>query len=133
MALGARVMLNWAIPCGHCFQCKRGAENICEQRGTVPDERFHYRKGALNTSFSLGTMATHTVVPAAAVIPIPDSVPFPVAAVLGCGVMTGFGSVVNAAQFAPGSSAVVLGCGGVGLSAIQGARYRGAAKSSPLT
>lgn len=125
---GARVMLNWAIPCGQCFQCERGAENICEQRGTVPDQRFCYGKGPLNTSFSLGTMATHAIVPAAAVVPIPDGVPFPVAAILGCGVMTGFGSVVNAAQLAQGSSAVVLGCGGVGLSAIQGARYRGAAK-----
>jgi len=123
LAPGARVMLNWAIPCGACFQCQRGAENICEQRGTVPDERFRFRKGTLNASFSLGTMATHAIVPAAAVVPIPNQISFPVGAILGCGVMTGFGSVVNAAKLVPDSSAVVLGCGGVGLSAIQGARF----------
>lgn len=128
LAAGTRIMLNWAIPCGKCFQCQRGAENICEHRGTVPDERFHYSKGSLNASFGLGTMATQAMVPAAAVVPIPDVVPFPVAAILGCGVMTGFGSAVNAAQVAAGSSAVVLGCGGVGLSVIQGAGYRKAAK-----
>lgn len=125
---GDRVMLNWAIPCGQCFQCQRGAENICEQRGTVPDERFRYGKGSLNASFGLGTMATHATVPAAAVVLLPDAVPFPVAAIMGCGVMTGFGSAVNAAQVARGGSVVVLGCGGVGLSVIQGARYREAAK-----
>ena len=125
---GDRVLLNWAIPCGVCFQCSRGAENICEQRGAVPDERFHAPSGALNASFSLGTMATHAVVPAAALVHIPDALPFACAAILGCGVMTGFGSVVNAAQVVPGSSVVVLGCGGVGLSAIQGALYAGAAQ-----
>ena len=125
---GDRVLLNWAIPCGVCFQCSRGAENICEQRGTVPDQRFHHPAGALNASFSLGTMATHAVVPAAALVKIPDALPFASAAILGCGVMTGFGSVVNSARLTAGSSAVVLGCGGVGLSAIQGALHAGAAR-----
>lgn len=125
---GDRVALNWAIPCGQCFQCRRGAENICENRGRVPEERFGYRKGSLSASFGLGTMATHVLVPAAAALPLPDSLPFPVAAIMGCGVMTGFGSAVNAAQVVPMSSVVVLGCGGVGLSVIQGARYREAAK-----
>jgi S-(hydroxymethyl)glutathione dehydrogenase/alcohol dehydrogenase len=120
---GDRVMLNWAIPCGVCFQCARGAENICEDRGTVPDDRFVYPGGPLNASFSLGTMATHAIVPVAAVIPIPDDLPFEVGAILGCGVMTGFGSVVNAGRVAKGSSVAVLGCGGVGLSAILGAVY----------
>ena len=60
-------MLNWAIPCGKCFQCRLGKENICENRGTVPDERFHYHRGSLNASFGLGTMATHAMVPETAV------------------------------------------------------------------
>lgn len=126
--VGDRVVLNWAIPCGQCFQCRRGAENICESPGRVPEERFRYRNGPLNASFGLGTMATHALVPAAATVPLPDSVPFSVAAIMGCGVMTGFGSAVNAAQVERMSSVVVLGCGGVGLSVIQGARYREAAK-----
>lgn len=125
---GDRVMLNWAIPCGHCFQCERGKENICEQRGTVPDDRFHAEAGVLNASFSLGTMATHAIVPEAAILKLPDAVPFDVAAIMGCAVMTGFGSAVNAAQVVPGSSVVVLGCGGVGLSTILGALYSRAAR-----
>ena len=120
---GDRVMLHWAIPCGVCFQCERGKENICEDRGTVPDERFRSSGGALNASFSLGTMATHALVPQAAVLPLPAAVPYEVAAIMGCAVMTGFGSVVNAAKVTPGSTVVVLGCGGVGLSAILGALY----------
>lgn len=152
---GDRVLLNWAIPCGTCFQCALGHENICEDRGTVPDARFHRSPtasaipfhpsppahrasarstgsagpGGFNASFSLGTMATHAVVPQAAVLPLPAEVPFEIGAILGCAVMTGFGSAVNAARVQPGSSVVVLGCGGVGLSTILGARYAGAART----
>lgn len=146
---GDRVMLNWAIPCGHCFQCERGKENICERRGRVPDERYHRiatqaaasdpllssacntggaGQGRFNASFSLGTMATHAIVPQAAVLPLAADVPFEVGAILGCAVMTGFGSAVNAARVEPGSTVVVLGCGGVGLSALLGARYSRAAR-----
>jgi S-(hydroxymethyl)glutathione dehydrogenase/alcohol dehydrogenase len=123
-ASGDRVMLNWAVPCGVCFQCQRGKESICEERGNVPDERFHCARGPLNASFHLGTMATHAMVPEAALVKLDPGVPFPVAAIMGCAVMTGFGSAVNVAQVAEGSSVVVLGCGGVGLSTILGARYR---------
>ncbi|WP_348268831.1 alcohol dehydrogenase catalytic domain-containing protein [Edaphobacter paludis] len=125
---GDRIMLNWAIPCGVCFQCKRCNENICENRGTVPDERYHHDRGPLNASFNLGTMATHAIVPEAAVLKLPSGVPYEVAAIMGCAVMTGFGSAVNAAQVAEGSTVVVLGCGGVGLSTILGALYRKAAR-----
>lgn len=125
---GDRVMLNWAIPCGVCFQCVRGKENICEDRGSVPDARFHHVDGPLNASFSLGTMATYAVVPEAAVLPLDDAVPYEVAAIMGCAVMTGFGSAVNAARVEPGSTVVVLGCGGVGLSTMLGALYCGAAR-----
>ncbi len=125
---GDRVMLNWAIPCGVCFQCARGKENICEDRGTVPDGRFHHRAGPIDASFSLGTMATHAVVPEAAVLPLPEAVPYEVGAIMGCAVMTGFGSAVNAAEVTEGSTVVVLGCGGVGLSTMLGALYRKAAR-----
>jgi S-(hydroxymethyl)glutathione dehydrogenase / alcohol dehydrogenase len=118
---GDRVLLNWAIPCGDCFQCRRGAENICERKPTVPSERFEYRGQPIGTSFHLGTMASHAVVPRQAVVKMDVEIPFPSAAILGCGVMTGFGSVVNAAKVEKGSSVVVLGVGGVGLSVVQGA------------
>jgi S-(hydroxymethyl)glutathione dehydrogenase/alcohol dehydrogenase len=114
---GDRVLLNWAIPCGQCFQCKRGSENICESKPTVPDERYG---GRTNASFHLGTMSTHAVVPSQAVVPLSVEIDFPQAAILGCGVMTGFGSVTNVAKVPAGSSIVVLGCGAVGLSVIQG-------------
>ncbi len=146
---GDRVLLNWAIPCGVCFQCERGNESICEDRGTVPDARYQQPgysspggsderasarntgaagPGGLNASFSLGTMATHAVVPQAAVLPLPADVSFEIGAIFGCAVMTGFGSAVNAARVASGSTVVVLGCGGVGLSTILGARYCNAAR-----
>src|SRR5581483_9125496 len=118
---GDAVVLNWAIPCGECFQCRAGRENICDQRPHVPHSRRGWNGRPLHPSFGLGTMATHTVVPKQAVVKIDVEIPFPSAAILGCGVMTGFGSVTNAAKVQPGSSVVVLGTGGVGLSVIQGA------------
>jgi S-(hydroxymethyl)glutathione dehydrogenase / alcohol dehydrogenase len=125
---GDRVLLNWAIPCGDCFQCRRGAENICEDRPRVPDERFDYKGLKINADFGLGTMATHTVVPSQAAVKVEVEIPFASASILGCGVMTGFGSVVNAAKVQRGSSVAVLGTGGVGLSVIQGAVHACAEK-----
>jgi S-(hydroxymethyl)glutathione dehydrogenase / alcohol dehydrogenase len=122
---GDRVLLNWAIPCGQCFQCRRGAENICEEKPAVPDARSG---GSLNSSFHLGTMSTHAIVPSQAVVPIHVSIPFPQASILGCCIMTGFGSVTNVARVQEGDSVVVLGCGGVGLSVIMGAVHAHAAK-----
>ena len=75
-----------------------------------------------------GTFAEETVVPAEAVIKISKDIPFDVAALIGCGVMTGVGASLNTAQIKPGSSVVVFGCGGVGISVIQGARIAGAAE-----
>lgn len=128
VSIGDKVLLNWAIPCGKCFQCVRGAENICEQKPMVPKERFLHRGNPLGTSFGLGTMATHTVVPKEAVVKINADISFASASILGCGVMTGFGSVMNAAKVEKGSSVVVLGTGGVGLSVIQAAVIAAAAK-----
>jgi S-(hydroxymethyl)glutathione dehydrogenase/alcohol dehydrogenase len=128
VASGDHVLLNWAIPCGDCFQCRRGAENICENKPTVPDERFNYQGQFINTSFNLGTMSTHTVVPKQAVVRMDAEIPFTSACIMGCGVMTGWGSVVNAARVEKGSSVVVLGTGGVGLSVIQGAVHACAQK-----
>ena len=124
---GDPVLLNWAIPCGECFQCRAGRENICAARPHVPHERRSWNGRPLYPSFGIGTMASHTVVPKQAVVKIGVEIPFPSAALLGCGVMTGFGSVTNAAKVKPGSSVVVLGTGGVGLSCIQGAVHACAA------
>lgn len=73
-------------------------------------------------------MSTTTVVRKEAVVPLPAEIPYTSACILGCAVMTGYGSVVNAARVRPGSTVAVIGCGGVGLNVIQGARIAGAAR-----
>ncbi len=125
---GDRVLLNWAIPCGECFQCQRGAQNLCENPPHVPPERFKWKWKGVPTAFRLGTMSTLTVVPRQAAVKINVEIPFASACILGCGVMTGFGSVHNVAKVPKGASVAVLGTGGVGLSVIQGARIAGAAR-----
>jgi S-(hydroxymethyl)glutathione dehydrogenase/alcohol dehydrogenase len=123
---GDRVLLNWAMPCGNCFACRGGLRNVCENKPTVPNERFIYKGQGITTAFGLGTMSTHTVVPEAAVIPLDVAMPFTSACTLGCCVMTGYGSVVNVAKVEAGTSLVVLGAGAVGICVIQAARIAGA-------
>jgi Zn-dependent alcohol dehydrogenase len=135
---GDAVVLNWAIPCGECFQCKRGDSVLCEDsKPAYVMERSNghaHAKGTtwnthpLERSFNLGTLSSLTLVRAAAVTPLPKGVPFTSACIVGCGVMTGFGSAVNVAKITSGSSVAVLGCGGVGLNVIQGCRICGAEK-----
>jgi S-(hydroxymethyl)glutathione dehydrogenase/alcohol dehydrogenase len=135
---GYAVVLNWAVPCGKCFQCQRGEAVLCEDsKPAYVMERSNAHahaegttwKGApVERSFNLGTLSTHALVRAAAVTPLPSTVPFASACIVGCGVMTGFGSAVNVAKVAPDSSVAVIGCGGVGLNIIQGARVCKAGK-----
>lgn len=135
---GDRVLLNWAIPCHDCFQCQHGRHSLCEtsrpayvlerSKGAAHAEGTQWRSRPIDRSFNLGTLSGLTLVRREAVTPLPDQVPFPSAAIVGCGVMTGYGSVVNTAKVQPGTNVVVLGVGGVGLNAIQGARIAGAAK-----
>lgn len=123
---GDPVLLNWAISCGMCFQCLRGNTSLCERDGHAHKAGTMWRGQPIERSFSIGTMSTHTLVRKEAVIKIDVDVSFPSAAIVGCGVMTGYGSAVKAANVEPGSSVAVLGCGGVGLNVIQGARIAGA-------
>jgi Zn-dependent alcohol dehydrogenase len=125
---GDRVILNWAVPCGVCYQCVNGRQSICQDRRGVPPERSRHKGAGLWRSFNIGTMSSATLVSKQAVSKIPDDVSFPVAAITGCGVMTGYGSAVNIAKVGAGSAVVVIGCGGVGLNVIQGARISGALK-----
>ena len=136
VAPGDRVVLNWCIPCGECFQCRRGDTVLCEtsrpahvmepSRGHAHAEGTRWRGRPIDRSFNLGTLSGLALVRKEAVTPIPEAVPFAVAAIAGCGVMTGFGSVVNVARVQDGDSVVVLGCGGVGLNVVQAARIAGA-------
>ncbi|SET38012.1 Zn-dependent alcohol dehydrogenase [Thalassotalea agarivorans] len=135
IAVGDHVILNWAIPCGECFQCLEGNVHICEVNspvcgcdlaGHAHAEATTCEDAPLERSFHLGTLCEYTVVKEQAVVKIDKSVPFASAAIVGCGVMTGWGSVVNAANVKAGASVCVIGCGGVGLNAIQGAAQSGA-------
>ena len=135
---GDSVVLNWAVPCGNCFQCRRGEPVLCEQSkpahvmerssAHAHPEGTTWRGKPVDRSFNIGTLSTLTLVRATAVTPLPAGVPFTSACIVGCGVMTGFGSAVNVAKVAAGSSVAVLGCGGVGLNVIQGARLSGAGR-----
>lgn len=135
---GDRVILNWAIPCEHCFQCEHGMAVLCEEskpayvmepsRGHAHAQGTTWRGQPVDRSFNIGTLSGLALVQGAAVTRIPDNVSFEAACIVGCGVMTGFGSAVNVAKIAKGSSVVVLGVGGVGLNVIQGARIAGAEK-----
>ncbi|WP_111977324.1 Zn-dependent alcohol dehydrogenase [Algibacillus agarilyticus] len=137
VAVGDKVILNWAIPCGECFQCNEGNLHICETNSPVCgcDLEGHAHPAAtkqdenpIERSFHLGTMSEYTVVKQSAVVKLNHEIPFASASIIGCGVMTGWGSVVNAANVKVGSSACIIGCGGVGLNAIQAAKLSGAAK-----
>lgn len=126
VAAGDRVLLNWAVPCGNCFACRAGLRNLCEDKPKVAVGAVTHRGRAVETSFGLGTMSTVTVVPHQAVIRIDVEIPFTSACILGCCVMTGYGSVVNVAKVEPGSSVAVIGSGAVGICAVQAARIAGA-------
>lgn len=139
LKVGDAVILNWAIPCYQCFQCQQGNQHLCETNSAViagnkiSHGHAHVESSTLNgvpieRSFSLGTMSEYALVREAACVKITVDIPFPSAAIISCGVMTGYGSVVNVAKVKPGTSVVVLGTGGVGLNVIQGARIAGAAK-----
>jgi Zn-dependent alcohol dehydrogenase len=132
--IGDAVMLNWAIPCGQCFTCSDGRQHICEVNSFVTGTgggdtgKTQLAGQPIGRSFHLGTMAEATVVKEAAVIKISEAMAFSSAAIIGCGVMTGYGSAVNTAKVTPGATCAVIGCGGVGLNVIQGCRIAGATK-----
>jgi S-(hydroxymethyl)glutathione dehydrogenase/alcohol dehydrogenase len=136
ISVGDPVVLSWAIPCKTCYQCHAGNESLCEENSPVTGkdpmqgharvESSQHNGSGIPRSFNLGTMSSLAMVREPAVVKLTKKIPFSSACILGCGVMTGVGSVTNAAKLTPGSSAVVLGAGGVGLNVIQGARIEGA-------
>ena len=129
---GDHVVLSWWYPCGACLQCRRGEQWVCSGNraadNTLHDGtmRLQSAEGPVGQYLSIGTFAERAVVPASAAVVIPPELPFDVACLIGCGVATGVGAVINTAQVEPGSSVAVIGCGGVGLSVILGAALAGA-------
>ncbi|WP_030678924.1 Zn-dependent alcohol dehydrogenase [Streptomyces sp. NRRL B-1347] len=125
---GDRVLVCWLPACGACPACRRGQTELClagfMNAGTP---NFKRPQGDVFGFAGTGTFAEEVVVDAACAVPIPDDVPFDIAALIGCGVTTGLGAALNTADVTAGSSVAVIGCGGVGVSVIQGARLKGAA------
>ncbi len=131
---GDRVLVNWLPADGTCPTCLRGHPNLCERfakttfQGWLPDgtSRLKTLDGVtLKHLLSAATMSEYSVIDQASAIPFPADVPFEVAAIIGCAVVTGVGAVINTARVQAGSSAAVIGCGGVGLSAILGCQLAG--------
>lgn len=136
VAPGDHVALSWMPNCGRCRHCVAGRPVLCAAAapallgGTMLDGtvRLHDGDRDVHHYSFLSTFATHTVVPATSAVKIGHDVPLALAALVGCAVLTGYGAVVNRAGVRPGQSVVVFGAGGVGLSAVLGARQAGASQ-----
>lgn len=127
--VGDAVVLAWAVPCGRCRACARGEPRRCGHEWTQPPRMRVARTGApLIGTLGLGTLATHVVVNAEQAIPVAAGADLSRVCLLGCGVSTGIGAAVNTAQVRPGSTVAVIGLGGIGLAAMQGARIAGASR-----
>ncbi len=134
-AAGDLVVLAWTAPCGACPPCVRGEGFLCaDPRGSghrrlAPDVRLRRPDVTPVGAYSgIGTMATHQVVAAEAAIRVDRALPAAEAALLGCAVTTGVGAVTRTAGVRAGETVVVIGLGGVGLSAVMGAVLAGAAR-----
>ncbi|NEC01474.1 Zn-dependent alcohol dehydrogenase [Streptomyces anulatus] len=126
---GDRVLVCWLPACGECPSCKRGQTQLCLAGFMNAGTPNFKRPGGDVFGFAgTGTFTEEVVVGAGCAVPIPDDVPFEIAALIGCGVTTGLGAAINTAKVEAGSSVAVIGCGGVGISTIQGARVQGAAQ-----
>ena len=128
---GDHVIVAWSPPCGHCAFCvDRRQPNLCSniQLAAYASPGFVFEGSPVLGMAGTGTFADSVILPEQAAIKVADDVPFEIASLVGCGVMTGVGAAINTAKVIPGSTVVVFGCGGVGIAAIQGARVAGAAE-----
>jgi NDMA-dependent alcohol dehydrogenase len=134
LAPGDHVVFGFIPSCGRCPSCSTGHQNLCDLgalmatgRQVIDGASRHHADGTdLGLMCLLGTFAHHTVVNEASCIKIDNDIPLDRACLLGCGVVTGWGSAVYAAETAPGDIVAVVGIGGIGANAIQGARLAGA-------
>ncbi len=132
-ALGDHVVSSFVSMCGQCRYCQSGRPQLCDQAGkavaTLPDGSNRYTDAQgqpLHVFFGCGVMAEYTTLHASNLVKVDPNVALDKAALVSCGVMTGVGAVINTARLTAGSIAVVFGCGGVGLNAIQGCVIAGA-------
>ena len=137
LAEGDHVVLSWVAPCGTCRYCLAGKEARCQIVASVVSPGGVLYDGTSRLSLNgspihhyLGTssFAEYAVVPATGAVKVRNDAPLDVIALVGCAVATGVGAVNNTAGVEPGATVVVIGCGGVGLSVVQGARLAGASR-----
>ena len=129
---GDHVVCSWNPSCGKCFYCDRGQPILCEPfarhqpAGHLLDgtSRLSIGSAKLHHFSVVSSHAECCVVPETGAIPVPKEIPFEQACLIGCGVMTGVGGAARVAKIAGGSTVAVIGCGAVGLNAIQGARLQ---------
>jgi S-(hydroxymethyl)glutathione dehydrogenase/alcohol dehydrogenase len=134
LAEGDHVVTSFIAACGQCRWCASGNANLCDYGahvlgGTQVDGTFRMRTSAgqdVARMAMLGTFANWQVLDQASVIKIRPDVPLNVACLVACGVPTGYGTAVNAARVQPGDVVIVMGCGGIGINAVQGAALAGA-------
>jgi S-(hydroxymethyl)glutathione dehydrogenase/alcohol dehydrogenase len=126
---GDHVVISWRPACQECELCVGGQPFLCMKYVIESFSKGNFRLGDGSTVFGMagcGTWAEEIVVPWQGAIKIDDDVSWEAAALIGCGITTGVGAVLNTAKVRPGSTVAVVGCGGVGLAVIQGARVSGA-------
>ncbi|MBB1152149.1 NDMA-dependent alcohol dehydrogenase [Amycolatopsis dendrobii] len=133
VAPGDHIVTSFIPACGHCRMCVAGRQNLCDNGalitvGTQLDGTFrmHADGRGVAQNACISTFSEWTVIPEVSATPIRRDVPFEVAAIVGCAVPTGWGSAVRAAGIDPGDVVIVMGAGGIGMNAVQGARYVGA-------
>ena len=130
---GDRVIACLSVFCGECDMCLKGRQVLCrKEAGVVRSKseppRLSQDGSPLTQMANLGSFAEKMLIHEHSVVKVEKDVPFEVLALIGCGVTTGVGAVLNTAKVEPGSTVAVLGCGGVGLSVVQGARIAGAGR-----
>ena len=131
---GDHVILSFVSRCGTCYYCTTGRPHLCDAHmstsATMMDGTYRLHKGNLDITpmGKLACFSQYSVVPEAACVPCIKELPLDKAALIGCCVTTGVGAAITAARVEPGSAVAVVGCGGVGLNVIQGARLANASK-----
>lgn len=134
LALDDHVILSWTPSCRACEFCVAGTPSLCELANETAYQHVFFDgkprlkdgKGDVKSFLAVGSFGEYAMVPASAAISIRKDAPLAQAALVGCAVTTGIGAVTNTARVEPGSTVLVVGCGGVGLNVVQGARLSGA-------
>jgi len=131
--VGDHVVMSFLPGCGRCRWCASGMQNLCDlgatlMTGSRPDGSFRMRLDGEDAGQMCGisTFAEHTLIDVASAVRVAPDLPLDKACLVGCGVGTGWGSAVNSAEVKPGQTVIVMGTGGIGMNAVQGAAHAGA-------